>query len=222
MVCKYCNGGVYWNNTKEDFSGRQIGELHVIGLDEEKTKNGQYYWACECSCGNIVSVSSSKLKSGKKTTCGGQYRHKAPQWIEPDGGLDSYNSQYLRELRTGPLYYEYRRAVQEKDNWSCIVCGSHKDIEVHHIYPFAAYPHERFNPNTGICMCKTHHSISSPISFHSIYGRFGNTPEQLEQYVNFMRKELGVLEYFDVYKYMDNYESDNIDIDDSMLIDLYE
>jgi len=37
-----------------------------------------------------------------------------------------------------------------------------------------------------------------------------------------MRKELGILEYFDVYKYMDNYESDNIDIDDSMLIDLYE
>lgn len=223
LICKECNGGFYGGEPKKDYTGKQFGELTVLCLDEEKTKASKYqYWLCECSCGNICSVSSAKLKSEKKTTCGGQYRHKAPQWREPDGWLDSYDPQYLRGLRTSPLYYEYRKSVQEKDNRSCIVCGSQNNIEVHHIYPFALYPHDRFNPNTGVCMCKEHHSIGSPISFHSIYGLHNNTPEQLEEYVNIMRERLGIDEPFDVYQYMENIESDNMGIDDAMFLDLYE
>ena len=106
----------------------------------------------------------------------------------------------------------------EKDNFSCIVCGSHKDIEVHHIYPFASYPNERLNPLTGACICKIHHSLSESDSFHNIYGVYNNTPEQLEEYVNTIRNKLGINNHFNVYDYMNNIESDNLSIDDSMIM----
>ena len=90
------------------------------------------------------------------------------------------------------------------------------------MYPFAKYNADRFDVNNGVCVCAKHHSIRYPGSFHSIYGtRDGNTTENFEEYVNYMRQQLGIKEHFDVYAYMNPYDADNMEIDDSML-DLYE
>lgn len=121
------------------------------------------------------------------------------------------------DLRNSQIYKDYRDIVLANNNYRCIICGSNKKPEVHHIYPFATSPHDRINPNTGICLCREHHSISCDGSFHRVYGLHNNTPEQLEEYVNIKRKELGIDEYFDVYKYMSDYEDDDLYIDDSML-----
>lgn len=59
---------------RENLVGKKFGELEVIELDEEKTKNGKTYWKCLCSCGNTVSALASKLKSGRRTNCSG-YAH---------------------------------------------------------------------------------------------------------------------------------------------------
>lgn len=59
---------------REDLVGKRFGKLLVIRLDEEKTKYGYPYWVCQCDCGNIISASSNKLKSGRKLTCSG-YSH---------------------------------------------------------------------------------------------------------------------------------------------------
>ena len=213
IICKECSH-------HNDLTGQLFGELVVLEYDKEKTNGSNHRWICQCSCGNVVSVLEAKLKTGNKLTCGGKYRHKANKKLDGDGITDVFDSTYIKELRRSNEYYAYRQAVQQKDGYKCIICGSH-NIEVHHIYPFATHPHDRLNPDTGICICKEHHSTSSPISFHSIYGRYDNTPEQLEEYVNRMRQALGNDEPFDVYDYMNNIESDNMDIDDSML-DLYE
>lgn len=221
IQCLQCTNG-FSGRTRENLTGQVFGELTVVEWDNIKSKETKNsYWICKCSCGNMVSVSAPRLKSGYKTICGGKFNHRNMNEINNNKNIiDMFNPDYLKELRSSPEYSQYRRHVMEKDGYKCIICGSH-NIEVHHIYPFSSNPHDRFNPDTGICMCKEHHSVSSPISFHSIYGRFDNTPEQLEEYVNIMRQMIGNYEYFDVYDYMNNIESDDIDIDDSML-DLFE
>lgn len=218
IMCKQCHGG-YSGKIREDLTGQVFGQLTILWLDDERSKStGNSYWVCQCSCGQIVSALAGKLKCGKKLTCGGSKRHRRV----PSKDVDVFDPQYLKDLRCSPEYHSYRKEVMEKDNYQCIVCGSHKYIEVHHIYPFAAYPEYRFNTKTGICLCRTHHAVSSDLGFHKLYGRYGNTPEQLETYVNYMRGVLGKEEDFDVYEYMEDCESDNTEIDDSMVLDLYE
>lgn len=220
IICKECVG-ISNGDKIIDLTGKQFGELQVIG-QERREGDRHIYWVCKCSCGNTISVQGFELKIGKKTACGGKWKHKLLDCTNTEHIFDPYNSKCMMELRGCKDYYAYRQAVIQKDNGECIVCGSQNNIEVHHIYPFALYPHDRFNPDTGVCMCKEHHSIGSPISFHSIYGLHNNTPEQLEEYVNIMRERLGIDEPFDVYQYMENIESDNMDIDDAMFLDLYE
>lgn len=68
------------HNVLEDLTGKQFGELTVIGLDEETMKKMKEegkkvvrWWKCKCSCGNYTSVPTYKLNAGKTTSCG----HKA-------------------------------------------------------------------------------------------------------------------------------------------------
>ena len=208
VQCKACGVG---KNNREDLTARVFGELKVLYFDEERSNNtGNTYWVCRCSCGECVSVLASKLKAGNKRTCGGKYRHK-----------NKINQDEIRKLRSTGEYLTFKKSVIEKDNGRCIVCGGTQDIEVHHLFPFATYIAERFNINNGICVCAKHHSSAEPGGYHNIFGTSNNTPEQFENYVNFMREHLGIKERFDVYDYMNPYDADDREIDDYML-DLYE
>ena len=192
LICKQCEDeGLY----KKDLTGMVLGDLTVLYLDEEKSKNKNKidYWFCKCSCGNIVSVSAYKLNSGKKSICGKANKHKKKE-----------NSEILNDLRRTPEYYQFRKNVIIKDNAKCIITGKRpKDIEVHHIYSYALYPDDRFNPDHAVCISKEYHCCYIPGSFHYIYGKNDTTPEQFQDYVNMKRKEIGNNEFFDVYKYME-------------------
>lgn len=210
LICKQC---AYHN--EDDLLGQVFGELTVIEFDKQRSDEKKYsYWICKCSCGNIISTSKYKLIDGEKIICGKRNKHLCCNDVDD---IDIFSPTYLRELRKSNEYNHYRQEVLKKDNYKCIICGTNKNLEVHHIYPFATYPKERLNPAYGICICKQHHNVGSPISFHTVYGKFDNTPEQLEDYVNAKRNELGINEHFDVYEYMDSYDDDSIEIDDSMM-----
>ena len=199
IICKQCESeGLY----KMDLSNQVFGELTVLYKDKERSNNKSNidYWVCKCTCGNIISVDTYKLRDGKKTICGKMGKHKSTKEPNP---------------RYTPEYQQYRIGVIAKDHCKCIITGERAiNPEVHHIYPYALYPTERFNIDCGVCISKEYHSTSYPGSFHSIYGVYNNTPEQFQDYVNMKRKELGIEEYFDVYEYMNNYDSDCLEIDD--------
>lgn len=208
IICKQCESEGFY---KKDLTGMVFGELTVLGKDDEKSnnKNRVTYYFCRCSCGRVVSADEYKLQQGKKCTCGGKTRHIRDKNDSP---------QVLADLRRSPAYYQFRRAVMEKDDYRCIITGEKcRDIEVHHLYPFATFPQTRFDPRYGVCVSKEYHSTGSLGSFHDVYGRYDNTPEQFQDYVNSKRKELGINEYFDVYEYMNSFDSDNLEIDDTML-----
>lgn len=91
--------------------------------------------------------------------------------------------------------YEYliwEQLVKERDNNKCCVCGDDIDIEVHHIIPFSDNYEKRIDVNNGICLCKRHHSSKISGSFHNVYGTVNNTYEQLQQYINDKRYEIGL------------------------------
>ena len=89
-------------------------------------------------------------------------------------------------------YLIWEQFVKERDNNKCCVCGDDIDIEVHHIIPFSDNYEKRIDVNNGICLCKRHHSSKISGSFHNVYGTVNNTYEQLQQYINDKRYEIGL------------------------------
>lgn len=57
---------------KIDLVGKKFGNLEVLKEDFSRkgTKAKSAYWFCKCTCGNIKSINSWHLKSGKTISCG--------------------------------------------------------------------------------------------------------------------------------------------------------
>ena len=57
---------------RENLTGQIFGQLTVLRLDEEKTKEkGRSHWICECNCDNktLMSVLANNLKRGNTSKC---------------------------------------------------------------------------------------------------------------------------------------------------------
>lgn len=60
----------YKQNTAEDLTNKQFGDLIVLALSNKRNKHGDRLWVCQCSCGNIVEVQGNNLKTGNTMSCG--------------------------------------------------------------------------------------------------------------------------------------------------------
>ncbi|MCK4500167.1 hypothetical protein KAU11_06690, partial [Candidatus Babeliales bacterium] len=66
--------------------GLKFGKLLVKDKSEQRSKDGQVLWECECECGERKLIRASSLKSGNSKSCGckigqnlykhGLYKHK--------------------------------------------------------------------------------------------------------------------------------------------------
>lgn len=66
------------------------------------------------------------------------------------GGINKENS----KIRTSLQHKEWRYKVLERDNHTCVNCGSKENIWVDHIKPFSLYPELRFDINNGRALCR--------------------------------------------------------------------
>ena len=67
-------------------------------------------------------------------------------------------------IRCSNAYTEWRRAVFERDNYKCVLCGNGGQLNAHHIKSFSKYPDLRLYVNNGMTLCCTCHSIIDPIA----------------------------------------------------------
>lgn len=101
---------------KTDLIGLVFGELTIIEIDEEKSKEKKRTWVkAKCSCGKIISVSQSALQSNNTKSCG--------------------HLNFLRENIIGKKYnrwtvLEYINNKNNKSYYLCqCECGTKKEIE---------------------------------------------------------------------------------------------
>ena len=52
-----------------DITGKRFGRLTVL-YRVQNDKHGTAVWMCKCDCGNIISVPTTILRSGRKKSCG--------------------------------------------------------------------------------------------------------------------------------------------------------
>lgn len=53
-----------------DLKGQVFGRLTVIERDTDFHPYGGSFWKCKCQCGNIITTSGKRLRSGHTTSCG--------------------------------------------------------------------------------------------------------------------------------------------------------
>lgn len=73
----------------------------------------------------------------------------------------------------------WRKAVYEKDGWTCVACGKHGgDLNAHHLDAYDTSPEKRFAVENGVTLCPACHT-----RFHMAYGFGGNTKEQFQEWI---------------------------------------
>lgn len=202
--CGHIRGG---HKIFQDLTGNKYGRLTVIKLDKErmdKENNHKTYWLCKCDCGNekLASVWSNSLKQGSIVSCGCYHleRISGENSVHWKGGVTPKATQ----LRTSLDYKNWVRQVYAKDYYTCQCCGKNINInkQAHHLYNFSDHENIRYDINNGITLCDECHYSTIKGSFHNIYGTSNNTPEQLEEYINNKRKELGINIPFSIESYL--------------------
>lgn len=84
-----------------------------------------------------------------------------PNWR---GGITSEH----RALRNSNRYKEWRTAVFERDNYTCLLCGQvGGNLQADHRYPWALFPELRFDVDNGQTLCDWCHALK-PKNFGSI------------------------------------------------------
>lgn len=62
-----------------------------------------------------------------------------------------------RKLETTAKYQGWRKAVFKRDKYRCVLCGSSKYIQAHHIKPLSLYPKLATRLSNGATLCKECH-----------------------------------------------------------------
>lgn len=119
----------------------------------------------------------------------------SPQWR---GGVLTETT----KIRNSTEYAEWRLKVFQKDWFTCQCCGGRNKIQAHHLKSFSKHKELRLDVGNGMCLCENCHAVKIDGSFHNLYGTFNKTPEELEEYINNKRQQLGINIPFSLESYL--------------------
>ena len=158
--------------------GMKFGRLTVVA--QASNKNGRKQWHCLCDCGGEVDIPTAHLNNGHTKSCGCLAREKAARRGRLQVG--ALNGRWKGGSRNKrhcyPEYYDWRKAVYERDDFTCQKCGKRGGkIHAHHIEDYATNPRLRIDMNNGITFCDECHR-----NFHHRYG-IHSTRKQVEEFL---------------------------------------
>lgn len=82
-------------------------------------------------------------------------------------------------------YIQWRKAVFERDNYTCQCCGDNVggNLNAHHISSYTNDKDNRTNVDNGITLCDKCHILGKH-SYHKIYGVSDSTKEKFDKWIN--------------------------------------
>lgn len=209
--CSICNN----NNpktgvAKEKSLGILYPESVFVWSDKNDTTPYEYspasdkevWWKCENNKHDDFKrrVRGSRDQHFECPTCAKEKRVWPKGSDHPNWKGTATKGELARSSKEGK---DWKRSVFKRDGFLCQICldSTHDRLNVHHIYDFASYPELRYDIRNGVLLCEQCHLNHYKGSLHSTYGNANVTPEQLQEYANKRRAELGITEPFDINKY---------------------
>jgi hypothetical protein len=136
-----------------------------------------------CSCGNPSKICYDSFKRGNRC------RKCA---VERTSGENHYNYNHEKTFeerlyeRKYPEYFEWRKQVFERDDYTCQCCGSRGSgsFNAHHLDGYNWCKERRTDVSNGVLLCETCHA-----DFHSVHGYGDNTEEQYDDWLRNKRNQ---------------------------------
>lgn len=152
--------------------GRKFTEEHRQNIG--KARNGKGHPHSETSKQKIGNANRGRRRPDLSAR---QWGKNNSQW---KGGISSIQNIIRHSLE----YKLWRKAVYERDNYTCIWCGNNQGGNLHadHIKPFALFPELRFVLDNGRTLCESCHKKTDtygrrPIYFKQTIPRCSTTTE---------------------------------------------
>ena len=180
LTCQHCNKcfqiapnqlamghGRYCSRTCRDSSRRTQPE-------QVCAQCGATFFVKSCKIGKYCSAACMYLGRRNRTscvcdTCGAPYETKVSAASK---SIRHYCSDKCRRIgirnmnnrgRDSFVYREWRSAVFGRDGYRCQDCGiNSRDLQAHHIEPWARCPERRFDVSNGITLCASCHAMRHP------------------------------------------------------------
>lgn len=142
------NNGRHWKMSKKGIENLRIAQLGKKHSQETKDKMSKVRKGKACK-------EETKIKIGNANRGKPNLKLRGENSHLWKGGVTSIH----RALRTSLEYKLWRRAVYERDNYTCVWCGDKTsgNLEADHIKRFADYPELRFAIDNGRTLCKKCH-----------------------------------------------------------------
>ena len=128
--CKYCNKQIKNRGNKFFCSKKCAG----------KWREKYYHPSPE----TIEKIRQAKIPTRFKSGA------KHPYW---KGGISKGRD--LIEAKTE--YQRWKQKIKKRDAYTCKICGSRKNLEVHHIFPLSIFPEYQIETWNGITLCEKCH-----------------------------------------------------------------
>lgn len=127
--------------------GLKFGRLKLLEFSHKDT-HSNYYWKCECECGNITIAKYGDMPLGLIQSCGCLQRN--PNLTDEERAAS----------RNIPGYDKWKRAVKQRDNYECQVCGYDEPwaLHVHHLNAYHSFHDQRVEIANGMTLCEYHHN----------------------------------------------------------------
>jgi len=163
---------------------KKFGKIIILTDDGYDTRYGRKRrkWIGKCECGSEKSYLQDLLLRGDINSCGKCSRPKGENHPNYNIFSDRYNRRDSNE------YKIFAKQVFKRDNYKCIICGSNKKLNAHHLNAWHWYPQGRFDPNNAVTLCGNKNGCH--MTFHKIYGKHLNTKEQFEKFIYFQKNKI--------------------------------
>ena len=127
-------------------------------------------------CGKPILRSDKRLAIRPNPTCSKECANEIKRRVNYDSSITDEERQKSRKV---PERRKFLAAVLERDDYKCVLCGTHNKLKVHHLNGYNWDKENRVNPENGVTLCENCHN-----EFHKIYGQGWNTLLQFIEYAN--------------------------------------